>query len=447
MERNVDLLIHHAQIVTMDAAFTQYRDATMAIRDGKIKDIGPTDQLEEYYRAPVRLDASGKLLMPGLVNAHTHAAMACLRGIADDLPLEEWLQHYIFPVEARALSPGFVSAGTFLALAEMLRAGTTLMNDMYYFLDEVIRCCESSGIRAVVSTALVDFPTPEFRNAAESMEWMDKKLLQYRDHPLVRVAVSPHAIYTCGEDTLKKAKSLADKHHAILHMHLAETRKEFDQCMETSGKSPVGYAAGLGLLDERTLAAHMVHLTEEDHDTVLRRKVGIAHLPESNLKLVSGLCPLERFILDGLFVGLGTDGVASNNNLDLFEEMQTASFMAKLRSGNPVSMPARSIVEMATLGGAKALGMDALTGSLEIGKSADCILINLNQPHLVPVYDIYSHIVYAMRGSDVDTVIIRGKMILQDKRILTFSEEEIMEKVRWIGKQLKPYSKNQHPRG
>ena len=437
----MDILIHNARILTMDKEFRIIEQGTLAVKDGIIADLGPASLLKDRYQSKTEIDGNKRLLMPGLVNAHTHAAMTCLRGIADDLPLEDWLQHYIFPIESRFLSPEFVKTGTLLAAAEMIRSGTTLFNDMYYFTDQIVDCCEQSGVRGVLSGAIVDFPTPEYQNAGEAIRLTEEKLLRYTGHPLVTISVAPHAIYTCCEDTLRKAKTLADKYQAPLHIHLSETRSEFETSLLKYGETPVGYLEKLGLLDERTLAAHMVHLTEEDHEIILRHRAHIAHLPESNLKLVSGICPFERFYKEGVCAGLGTDGVASNNNLDLFEEMQTAAFMAKTRSGDPVSLPARSIVESATIGGARALGLAHKTGSLEIGKEADFILINLDQPHLTPLYDVYSHIVYAMRGSDVETVAVRGKILMRDHTLLTLDEYEIMEKARSMQARLMPYAK------
>jgi 5-methylthioadenosine/S-adenosylhomocysteine deaminase len=397
----------------------------VAIRNDRIVDAGKAQDLEQKYRAKKVFNFSHHLIMPGLVNAHTHAAMTLFRGLADDLPLMEWLQGYIFPAESK-LSADLVYTGTQIACLEMLLSGTTTFCDMYLFEKSAAQAARDMKMRAVVGEVLYDFPSPNYGHIEAGFRYTEELIQQWQGDPLIYPAVEPHSPYTCSPELLQKSKKIAEKYNVSFIIHLAETRQEVQIIQDQYGKNPVAHLKALGVLDHQVLADHCIWLAEQDMESFRELKVRVAHMPESNMKLASGVAPIPRLLQKGITVGLGTDGCASNNNLDLFQEMDMAAKLHKVFSGDPTVMDAKTVLEMATIGGAKAIGLESEIGSLEAGKKADLIVIDLNKPHLVPLYNIYSHLVYAARGSDVDSVWINGELLVQDRLPIAADMEKIL---------------------
>lgn len=433
--KQVDLLIVNGTIVTMDPGRTIIGAGTIAITDGKIVAVDDSGKVD--HKARETIDATGKLVMPGLINTHTHAAMTIFRGYADDLPLMEWLQNYIWPAEAKYVNARNVRTGTRLAAVEMIRSGTTTFNDMYFFEDDVAKAAKEVGIRAMIGEGLLDFPTPNAKTPQDGLNFTEMLINKWRNDTLITVAVAPHSPYTCSPELLKDAKNLSDKYDVPLHIHVSETGQEYNDSINNHGMTPFGYLENLGFLGDNVIAAHSVHLNGEDIQLIALRSVGVSHNPESNMKLASGVAPLPALMETGAEIGLGTDGAASNNDLNMFEEMDTAAKLHKVFSKNSSVVDSKSVVEMATIGGAKVLGLDSMIGSIEKGKKADIILIDLGRPHLAPLYNPYSQIVYAVDGSDVETVIIDGRIVMRDQKILTVDEEEIIREARDLGVKIK----------
>jgi 5-methylthioadenosine/S-adenosylhomocysteine deaminase len=437
----VDILIINGTVITMDSNRTILESGTIVINDGAIVAVGASESLKSKFKAKETINVNGKIVMPGLINTHTHAAMVIFRGFADDLPTLEWLENYIWPAEAKYINAEVVRLGTLLAIAEMIRSGTTTFNDMYFFEDEVAKAAKEAGIRAVIGETLLDFPTPNKKTPQLGLKYTEMLIRKWRDDPLITVAVAPHAPYTCSPEVLIAAKNLSDKYNVPFHIHLSETKNEVNGIKKKYGLTPVEYLDNLGILGDNVIAAHCVHLTEKDIQLIVRRKVGVAHNPESNMKLASGVAPIPDLLSAGANIGLGTDGAASNNDLNMFEEMDTAAKLHKLFCHDPTVIDARTVVEMATIGGARILGLDEQIGSIEIGKRADVIIINTNNPHLVPLYDPYSQIAYTIDGADVETVIIEGKIVMRNHEILTISKEKIIQDVRVLSARIKEDSK------
>ena len=425
-----DLLVC-GTILTLDKDNRVIEKGAVAVRDDSIVAVGPAAELEEVYAAGQHLNLEHGLVMPGLVNVHTHAAMSCLRGVADDLPLMTWLHDHIFPVEAK-LTGEIVYQATLLSILEMIRSGTTSFCDMYLFAGDVARATAESGMRGWISEPLYDFPSPNYGDPAAGLDYVEELFDGYRDHPLVTITTAPHSTYTCSPDLLLKQKEQAERHHALYHIHLSETHDEVKTVRERFGKTPVKHLEELGLLDSRMVAAHCVVLTDEEIDLLARRKVKVAHCPESNMKLASGVAPVPEMLAADIDVGLGTDGSASNNDVDLFAEMDTAAKLHKVHTLDPTVMTAGQTLAMATRGGARLLGEEDRLGSLEPGKKADLIVLDLNQPHLTPLYHIPSHLVYAARGADVVHSIINGRIVMKDRKIATVDEEAVLTKMREI---------------
>lgn len=422
-------IIRNAMVLTMDAGFHFYRKGTVVIEDDQIAAIGKDEDIPARYKEAEIIEGSGKLVMPGIVNTHTHIPMTIFRGYADDLSLHEWLYDYIFPVESAFINAENVVAGAELAIAEMIRSGTTTFNDMYYFADDIARLADRTGIRAFLSEAIIDFPAPNSPNPMKGLERGEMLMKKWNHHSHITISSSAHSPYSCSKEYIVKARELADQYKVPFNIHVAETRREYDQSIEKHGLSPVAYLEDIGALSSRTIAAHGVHVDGGDINILARRGVSVAHNPECNMKLASGVAPVPQLLQAGVKVGLGTDGVASNNNMDMFEEMNSAAIIHKLNQKNPSVMDALSVVYMATLGGAKVLGAGHQIGSLEVGKKADILILDMDQPHSHPVYNIYSLLVYSMRGSDVDSVIIDGKMVMQNKKLLHVNEKEVFAKV------------------
>ncbi len=432
----VSLLLTAAWVITMDQEARVLAPGAVAVRGAEIVAVGPPDELAGRFAAERVLDYPQGLILPGLINAHTHAAMALFRGLADDLPLEEWLNDHIFPAE-RHLDYDFVYWGTKLAVAEMLLSGTTTFCDMYLFTDAVAQAAADTGIRAVVGEVLYDFPSPNYGSPENGLKFTEDLLRSYQGHPRVRVGVQPHAVYTCSPDLLGKSKALADRYQARWIIHLSETAREVADCLENYGATPVGHLQRLRLLQENTVADHDVVLTDQDMDLLAASGAGVAHCPESNMKLASGLAPVAKLLAQGVPVGLGTDGCASNNNLDMLSEMDTAAKLAKVQDLDPTALPAREALALATRMGATVLGLAEEVGRLAPGLRADLVVIDLDQPHLTPLYDPYSHLVYAATGADVQTVVVEGRVLVQDRRLLALDLEETLAKARELAGKVK----------
>ncbi len=431
------LIIKNAMVLSMDSQSNYWEDATIVIRGNTIESVGKMQDAEEKYPEARVIDGAGKLVMPGLVNTHTHVPMTIFRGYADDMPLHEWLYEYIFPIESEFINAENVTLGTRLAMAEMLRSGTTTFNDMYYFVDEIARVVDATGMRAVLSEGLIDFAAPGSPTPEEGLRISEELIRKWGSHPRITISVSAHAPYSCSAKLIQDGKALADKYQVPFNIHLAETRKEFDQSIARTGFTPAGYLESLGVLDKNLIAAHGVHLTPEDIDLLAARGVSVAHNPECNMKLASGVAPVPTLLKKGVKVGFGTDGVASNNNLDLFEEINTAAMLHKLISNDPTVLDAKTVVEMATIGGATVLGLDKEIGSLEPGKRADLIILDMKQPHAHPVYNIYSLLVYSMKGSDVETVVIDGRIVMENRKFTYLDEEGLYARAEEVAAQIR----------
>lgn len=382
------------------------------------------------------IDCAHCLIMPGLINCHTHAAMSLLRGVADDMPLEKWLHDYIFPSEGKHADPDFVRLGTMLSCLEMALGGITTFADGYFFMEEAAAAAIEVGLRAVVAQGVLDVPAPDARTAGSWKKRSEEFLFSCPKDPLVSPALFCHSPYLCGPDTFQEAARLAHEHGALLFAHVCETRREVDDITARYGRSPVEHLENLGVLGPSFVAAHVIHVSEKEMDLLAGSGTKVVHCPESNMKLASGASPVGELIKRGIAVGIGTDGPASNNNLDLFEEMRSAALMAKLVTGDPESLSARTVLRMACLDAAKALGMEDQIGSLEQGKSADAIVIDLDQPHLTPIYDVASHLVYAARGSDVRDVLVNGRVIVRKGRVTTVDVERVKAASRAKGEQI-----------
>ncbi len=406
-------------------------NGAIAIRGERILAAGPKAEIERRYQARRRIDRPDAILAPGLIDTHTHAAMSLFRGIADDLRLQDWLEHYIFPAEARNVTPEFVRWGTRLGCLEMLLSGTTTFTDMYYFEDVVAEAAKEAGMRGVLGETIIGFPSPDSKTPNDALAFTDKFLTRFHGDPLIVPAVAPHAIYTNSDETLQACRALANRHDAPLVIHLSETKHENDECMAKRRATPTQALDALGVFNGRTIAAHAVWVDEADLAILKSRGVGIAHCPSSNMKLASGIAPVTRMLALDLAVGLGPDGPAgSNNDFNMFEEMDLAAKLQKVSTGDPRNLPAEAAVEMATIRGARALGMEKEIGSLESGKRADLISIRLDRPNAVPLYNVYSQMVYALKGSDVQDVMVNGQLLVKDARPLTLNEAQIEAKAR-----------------
>lgn len=423
----------------MNPAGDIIEDGAVAVRGDKIVAVGPRRELSQRWQAKSILSHPADLLLPGLINAHTHAAMTCFRGLADDLPLETWLTDHIFPAE-RLLNRDLVYWGTKLAVAEMILSGTTTFCDMYLFADAVAQAAKESGMRAVVGEVLYDFPSTNYGEPDNGLKFTEHLLKTWRDDPLIAVAVQPHAVYTCSPDLLQRCGDLAHRYDARLIIHLAETQQEVADCQRRFGATPVAHLHNLGLLSSRLVADHGVVLSPADRDLLAAQRAAVVHCPESNMKLASGIAPVVELLDLGVPVALGTDGCASNNNLDMLQEMDTAAKLQKVAHLNPSMLPAKQVLALATCGGAAVLNLGDHLGSLEPGKQADLIILDGNQPHLVPLYNPYSQIVYAARGGDVHTAFIAGQLVLQDHQLLTLDVAEAMAKVREFAMKLRPFA-------
>ena len=428
---NVDYLFTNALVLTMDEQFHLHEPGTVAVKGDSIIAAGAEYDLKEKYSSTTIIDCQGKILMPGLVNAHTHVPMTLLRGLADDLRLDVWLMGYMMPVEREFVSPDFVGLGTSLACAEMIRSGVTCFADMYYFEENVADATSKAGLRAVCSQTVLKFPSPDARFYEESLSSAREFVKEWKGHPLITPSVGPHAPYTCTPEILQSAASLAAEYDVPLHIHIAETALEVENLRSDQGMPVIPYIKKQNLFDAKVLAAHCVHVDEGEIRTMLHYGAGVAHNPSSNMKLASGVAPIKKMIDLGLNVGIGTDGPASNNDLDMFEELRLASFLAKGFSGDPTALPARTSLLMATRLGAQALHLGNITGSIEAGKRADLILVDNSALHNSPRFKRdpqgpYSQLVYATKATDVTDVMVNGKWLMRDRKLLTLDETELL---------------------
>jgi 5-methylthioadenosine/S-adenosylhomocysteine deaminase len=416
-------------VITEDAQHRVIPNGAVAVRGDRIVGVGTEAEIVARFPSGRRIASPASILAPGLVDTHTHAAMSLFRGIADDKKLQDWLNNYIFPAEAKNVTPDFVRWGTRLGCLEMLLGGTTTFTDMYYFEDQVAEVAKEAGMRGVLGETIIKFPVADNKTPEDALQFTERYLKRFRNDPLVTPAVAPHALYTNSDETLRAARALANKYNAPLLIHLSETKQENDDIMAARHMSPTKVLDSLGVLTGRTVAAHCVWTDEADLAILKARGVGIAHCPSSNMKLGSGVAPVVRMLALDLPVGLGPDGPAgSNNDFNMFEEMDLAAKLQKVITLNPEVVPASAALEMATIRGARALGMEKQIGSLEVGKRADMILVNVTHPNGVPMYDPISQMVYALKAEDVSYVMVNGQMVVQDGKILTLNEAEILQK-------------------
>jgi len=426
----VDLLVLGGTIVTIDETRQLIDDGGIAVKNGRIVAIGPRAKIEGTYTARQRINATGKLITPGLINGHTHIPMVLFRGLADDLDLQDWLTKYIFPAEAKNVTEEFVRVGTRLGLAEMIRGGTTTYCDMYYFEDAIAEETSRAGVRGVLGETVIDFPVADNKTNAEAMAYVEKFVSRWKGNDLIFPAIAPHAPYTVSEDHLKAARAFSDRTGAPIVTHISETKREVDDSVKAKGASPVAYLDRIGFLNERVIAAHMVWPQGSDINILKQRRVGVVHNPQSNMKLAAGVAPVPKMMKEGVFVGLGTDGAASNNDLNMWEEMDTVAKLHKVFSGDPKVISAQEAFELATIRGAQALHLEKEIGSLEPGKRADLLIIERDVLNQIPLYNIYSDLVYATKASDVESVIINGRIVMQNRRLLTLNEAAIKRDAR-----------------
>jgi 5-methylthioadenosine/S-adenosylhomocysteine deaminase len=433
--REVDLFLFNADwLLTCDSNMSRFRSGAVAIQGDRLVGIGTSNELRKSFRGCNEIDLSGHLLMPGLVNTHTHAAMSLFRGLEDDLPLDRWLLEVIFPMEAEVINRDTVHLGALLSILEMLKGGVTTFCDGYFFEEAAATAALASGIRAVLGQGIIDFPTPDQPNPAESQKRAETFLSRFPTQTdRIRPSLFCHAPYTCGPETLKWAKQLCRGNNILFQTHLSETAREVETIKERYGQTPAAYLEGLGILDELTLCAHGVWLSQAEIKTLAENRVSLSHCPESNMKLGSGVAPISDLMAAGVQIGLGTDGCASNNNLDLFSEMDKTAKMEKVFRKNPLANTAEQVLKMATIGGASALGLGRETGSLELGKKADIIALSINQPHLLPMYDPVSHLVYSANGSDVRYVWVDGKQVVADGFALSIDEADVISEAKRVG--------------
>src|SRR5438874_3957430 len=427
----VDLIVSGGTVVTMDGARAVYQDGSLAVRGDSIVAVGPRAEIESHYRGAQVIDARGHLVLPGFINGHTHVPMTLFRGLHDDVTLNDWLYKYIFPAEAKNVNEDFVRWGTRLAAAEQIRSGVTTFADMYYFEDAVAEETKAAGMRGVLGETFIDFPAPDNKSEAEMLAYTEKFLKKWHGDPLIHAAPAPHSIYPCSRKTLQDAAALARKYHATILIHTGEMKKEWDDSQKQNGMSPVQYLDKIGLLGSDVVSAHCIFVDEADRKTLAQWQVGCVHKPSGNMLLASGVSPVPEMRAAGVPIGLGTDGPAgSNNDLDLMEEMDLAAKLAKITKMDPLALNAKAVVEMATIDGARALHMDKEIGSLEAGKKADVILISLDEPNAVPMYDIYAQLAYALKASDIESVIIGGRVVMRDRKLLTVNEPQVLAKAR-----------------
>jgi 5-methylthioadenosine/S-adenosylhomocysteine deaminase len=433
----VDLLITNGIVVTVDSARRVLNPGAVAIRGNTIVGVGSPSDIASAFKGRDTIDATGRVVMPGLINTHTHAPMVLYRGLGDDLALMDWLQKYIFPAEAKTVSPAFVRTGTELAVLEMIRSGTTAYVDMYYFEEEIARTTKAAGMRGVLGQTIIEFPVADAKTPAQALARAEAFIKEFHKDDLITPAVAPHAVYTNDAASLRQARDLAIKYGVPLVIHVAETEAETPLSLERHQARPIAALEALGIFSARVIAAHGVWVEPSEIQVLKTHGVGVAHNPESNMKLASGTAPVPQYLEANVALGLGTDGAASNNDLDMFEAMRQAAFLHKLQSKDPRVVSARVAIEMATLGGARVLGRERELGSLETGKLADLIVVRMDQPRQTPMYDPISHLVYATRGDDVETTIVNGRVLMRNGKVLTINQESVLAAARAAAAQVR----------
>ncbi len=424
--RLVSLVVIGGSVITENRSHQILSPGAVAIDGTTILDVDTPTNIAARYAAAQTVDASDQIVLPGLINTHGHAPMVLYRGLADDLALMDWLQKYIFPAEAKTVSPEFVRIGTRLAALEMIGSGTTTFTDMYYFEEEIAKATREVGLRGVLGQTIIQFPVADAKTPAEGLARAEAFIKAFRNDSLIVPAVAPHAAYTLDQATLVATAQLARRYDVPVLIHLAETEDEVRTIRDNHQATPVGYLESIGFWGPKTVAAHGVWVTDEDIQILKRRQVGVSHNPESNMKLASGAAPTVKYLAAGVALGLGTDGAASNNDLDMFEAMRQAAFLAKLVSRDPTAIPAQTALDMATIGGARVLGMEDVIGSLEKGKRADLITVSMRAARQTPIYDPVSHLVYVTRGDDVRTTIVNGKVLMRDRQVLTLNRTTVI---------------------
>ena len=424
--RQVSLLITNGIVVTVDGGNRIITPGAVAIDGSDIVAVDTTDNVRRQFRGRQTIDAAGQVVMPGLVNTHTHAPMVLYRGLADDLALDAWLTKYIFPAEAKTVSPEFVREGTRLAALEMIESGTTTYTDMYYFEEEIAKETKAAGLRGVLGQTVIQFPVADAKSPGEGLARAERFIQAFKNDPLITPAVAPHAIYTNDSATLKAAREMSMRLGVPTIIHVAETQSEAMTAKERGAPTVVSYLDSIGFLGPGVVAAHAVWVNDGDIALLKSRGVGVSHNPESNMKLASGIAPVKAYLAANVAIGLGTDGAASNNDLDMFGAMRAASFLQKVATSDPTTVSARAAVQMATIGGARALGMDKQIGSLEPGKRADVIIVSMSAARQTPMYDPLSHLVYVTRGDDVQTTIVNGRVLMRDRKVLTLDQAAVL---------------------
>jgi 5-methylthioadenosine/S-adenosylhomocysteine deaminase len=424
--RSVALVVVGGTVITQDPAHRVLAPGAVAITGTDIVDIDTPAAISDKYNANETIDARSEIVLPGLVNTHTHAPMVMYRGLADDLALMDWLQKYIFPAEARTVSPELVRIGTRLAALEMIESGTTTFADMYYFEEEIAKAVIEAGLRAVLGQTVIQFPVADAKTPADALARAERFIKEFKDNGLVVPAVAPHALYTNDKTTLLASAEMGRRLGVPVLIHFSETEDEVKGARDQFKMTPAAYLESIGFWGPKTLAAHGVWVTDDDIAILKRHAVGVAHNPESNMKLASGAAPVGKYLAAGVALGLGTDGAASNNDLDMFEAMRQASFLAKHATHDPTALSALAALDMATIGGARALHMDELIGSLEAGKRADLITVSMTAARQTPMYDPVSHLVYTTRGDDVRTTIVNGKVLMKDRQVRTLNRTTVI---------------------
>jgi 5-methylthioadenosine/S-adenosylhomocysteine deaminase len=435
--QTVSLVLTGGTVVTMDSGGRVLTPGAVAIDGRDIVAVDTPAAIAARFAGRDAIDTTGQVVMPGLINTHTHAPMVLYRGLADDLALMDWLQKYIFPAEAKTVTPEFVRAGTRLAALEMIQSGTTAFADMYYFEEEIAKVTKEAGLRGVLGQTIIQFPVADAKTPAEELARTEKFIKQFAADDLIVPAVAPHSMYTLDTKTLKAARALADREHVPVLIHLAETSDEVKTSRANHKATPAGYLESIGFWGPRTVAAHGVWLTPADVAILSRRHVAVSHNPESNMKLASGAAKVTSMRAAGIVVSLGTDGAASNNDLDMFEAMRQAAFLAKLQTSDPRAVPARLALQMATIDGARALGLDRMIGSLETGKRADVITVSMTAARQTPMYDPLSHLVYVTRGDDVRNTIVNGRILMRDRKVQTLDESQVLSEARALAEKVK----------
>jgi 5-methylthioadenosine/S-adenosylhomocysteine deaminase len=435
--RSIALAVVGGTVITEDARHSVVAPGAIAIDGADIIEVGTPEAIAAKYRAAQTINARDQIVLPGLINTHTHAPMVMYRGLADDLKLMDWLEKYIFPAEAKTVSPEMVRIGTRLAALEMIESGTTAYADMYYFEEEIAKATRQAGLRGVLGQTIIQFPVPDAKTPQDGLARAETFIKAFKDDSLIVPAVAPHALFTNDKTTLLAAAALGRRYGVPVIIHLAETEDEVRIAREQHQMTPTGYLESIGFWGPRTLAAHGVWVTDEDIAILKRRGIGVAHNPESNMKLASGAAPVKKYLAAGVALGLGTDGAASNNNLDMFEAMREASFLAKLTEHDPTAVPAQTALDMATIGGARALGMERLIGSLEPGKRADLITVSVASARQTPLYDAVSHLVYTTRGDDVRTTIVNGKVLMDERQVKTLDRASVIADARRLAARVK----------